>query len=116
MVALVILVIVVILTRAIQLHRFLKQVSRLCHIYDKNYLNEHGDTNVLLVLDYMTEDYHLTAEWSAYNWMFFKGPNPFSMFFSFSSLTIEKQYGKEAVDKFEKYHVFEDHQWEKQNR
>lgn len=116
MVLLIILAAIAILTRVIQLYRFLKQVSKLCHIYDRNYLNKHGDTNVLLVLDYMTENYHLTAEWSAYNWMFFKGPHPLSMFFSIDPLTIEGQYGKEAVDRLTEYSVFEDLEWEKQNK
>jgi hypothetical protein len=116
MVALAILSAVAIATRVFQLYMFLKLVSKLCHIYDRNYLNEHGDTNVRLVLDYMTENYHLTAEWSAYKWMFFKGPNPFLMFFSFKPLTIEGQYGKTTVDRLTEYNVFEDLEWEKQNK
>ena len=116
MIALAILSIVVIATRIFQVYKFFKLVSKLCHIYDRNYLNEHGDTNVRLVLDYMTKDYHLTAEWSAYKWMFFKGPHPLLMFFSFESLTIEGQYGKEVVDRLTEYRVFEDLEWKKQNK
>jgi hypothetical protein len=48
--------------------------------------------------------------------MFFKGPSPYSMFFSFEILDIEGQYGKKAVDKLAEYHVFEDFEWEKQNK
>lgn len=116
MIALVILSIVVISTRTIQVYKFFKLVSKLCHIYDRNYLNEHGDTNIRIVLDYMTENYHLTAEWSAYNWMFFKGPHPLSIFFSFKSLTVEEQYGKEAMDRLARYTVFDVYKWEKQNK
>jgi hypothetical protein len=111
-----ILIVVTISTRIFQVYKFLKLVSKLCNIYDRNYINEHGDTNISIVLEYIKENYHLTAEWSAYKWMFFKGPSPFSMFFSFEILDIEGQYGKKAVDKLAEYHVFEDFEWEKQNK
>ena len=37
------------------------------------------------------------AKWSAYNFLFLKGPSPLSMFFSFKRLTIENIYSKEVV-------------------
>lgn len=111
-----ILVVLTIATRIYQIYKFLKMVSRFCHIYDRNYINEHGDTNIQIVFEYMKENYHLTAEWSAYKWMFFKGPNPYLMFFSINPLTIEGQYGKKAVDRLNQYAVFADFEWEKQNK
>ena len=110
------LIVLVLLFRTVQVYKFLKLVSKLCNIYDRNYINEHGDINISIVLEYIKENYHLTAEWSAYKWMFFKGPSPYSMFFSFEILDIEGQFGKKAVDKLAEYHVFEDFEWEKQNK
>lgn len=110
------LVVVTVVTRIFQVYRFLKLVSKLCHIYDRNYVNEHGDIDINVVLDYIKKDYHLHAEWSAYNWMFFEGPSPYSIFFSNSSLTIEEQYGKEVVDRLARYTVFEIYELEKQNK
>jgi hypothetical protein len=49
--------------------------------------------------------YYLTSEWSAYNFLFLKGPSPKQMFLSFKPLTIEYQYNKEAVDKIKKYEI-----------
>lgn len=111
-----ILAVITIATRIFQVYKFLKLVSKLCHIYDRNYMNEHGDTNIRIVFEYMKENYHLTAEWSAYKWMFFKGPNPYLIFFSIEPITIEGQYGKDAVDRLNQYTVFEDLEWEKQNK
>lgn len=112
-ISLTVLLIVVITTRIIQVYKFLKIVSKLCHIYDRNYMNEHGDENIQLVLDFMQKDYHMTAEWSAYQWVFFKGPNPWLMPFSLKPLTIDGQYGKETAKKFIEYYVFEDYEFER---
>ena len=111
-----ILIVVTIATRIFQVYKFLKLVSKLCNIYDRNYLNEHGDEDISIVLDYIKENYHLTAEWSAYKWMFFEGPNPYLMFFSINAFTIEDQYGKKAVERLTKYYAFEDLEWEKENK
>lgn len=76
-------------------------------------MNEHSDENIQLVLDFMKKDYHLTAEWSAYQWVFFNGPNPYLMAFLFKPLTIKGQYGESTVRKFIDYYVFEDYEFEK---
>jgi len=107
------LIVLVLLFRTVQVYKFLRLVSKLCNIYDRNYMNEHSDENIQLVLDFMKKDYHLTAEWSAYQWVFFKGPNPYLMVFLFRPLTIEGQYGESTVRKFIDYYVFEDHEFEK---
>ena len=107
------LIVLVFLFRTVQVYKFLKLVSKLCNIYDRNYMNEHSDENIQLVLDFMKKDYHLTAEWSAYQWVFFKGPNPYLMAFLFKPLTIEGQYGESTVRKFIDYYVFEDYEFEK---
>jgi hypothetical protein len=107
------LIVLVFLFRTVQVYKFLKLVSKLCNIYDRNYMNEHSDENIQLVLDFMKKDYHLTAEWSAYQWVFFNGPNPYLMAFLFKPLTIEGQYGESTVKKFIDYYVFEDYEFEK---
>ena len=110
------LLVLVFLFKTVQVYKFLKLISRFCYIYDRNYINEHGDEDISIILDYTKEKYHLTAEWSAYNWMFFKGPNPYMMVFLLKPLTVEIQYGKEVMSKLRKYYVFEDYEWEKENK
>ena len=51
------------------------------------------------------DKYYMTSEWSAYNFLFIKGPNPFLMLFSLKPLRVEKQYNKEAVNKLREYEV-----------
>ena len=87
------LLILVILLRVVQVYLFIKQVSRECDIYDWMSVDE----NPLRLLEILEDDYYVTAEWSAYNFLFLKGPSPLSMFFSFKRLTIENIYNKEVV-------------------
>jgi hypothetical protein len=87
------LLILVILLRVVQVYLFIKQVSRECDIYDWMSVDE----NPLRLLEILEDDYYVTAEWSAYNFLFLKGPSPLSMFFSFKRLTIENIYSKEVV-------------------
>ena len=87
------LLILVILLRVVQVYLFIKQVSRECDIYDWMSVDE----NPLRLLEILEDDYYVTAEWSAYNFLFLKGPSPLSMFFSFKRLTIENIYRKEVV-------------------
>lgn len=71
------LLILVILLRIVQVYLFIKQVSRECDIYDWMSVDE----NPLRLLEILEDDYYVTAEWSAYNFLFLKGPSPLSMFF-----------------------------------
>jgi hypothetical protein len=57
----------------------------------------------MLVLEIIKKDYYLTQTWSAYNFLYLKGPSPLSMFFSFKGLSLEKQYDKEVVKKINEY-------------
>jgi hypothetical protein len=72
-----------------------------CHQYDWKQINNDD----MLILEIKEKDYYLTSKWSAYNFMFLKGPSPMSMFFSFKILTIENQYNNEVIDKLKKYEV-----------
>jgi len=89
------LLVLVFLLRIVQVYLFIKQVSRKCDIYDWIYVDE----NPLYLLEILEDDYYVNAKWSAYNFLFLKGPSPISMFFSFKCLTIENIYSKEAVAK-----------------
>jgi hypothetical protein len=93
----------VLVTRIIEFRIFMKKVSKMCNKYDWNYINE----NPMCLLDKMENEngYYLTSEWSAYNFLFLKGPSPKQMFLSFKPLTIEYQYNKEVVDKVRKYEI-----------
>jgi hypothetical protein len=81
----------------------MKRVSKICNKYDW----KHIDKNPLCLLDKMENenDYYLTSEWSAYNFLFLKGPSPKQMFLSFKPLTIEKQYNKEVVERLKEYEI-----------
>jgi hypothetical protein len=53
----------------------------------------------------MEDNYYLYSEWSAYNFLFLKGPSPINMFFSLKPLTIEKQYNPYVVNKLKEYEI-----------
>jgi hypothetical protein len=63
------------------------------------------DENPLLLLDIVKDKYFVTSEWSAYNFLFLKGPSPLSMFFSFKHLTMENIYCKRALTRLKRHEV-----------
>ena len=81
----------------------MKKLSRLCHKYDWKYVNK----NSIHLLDIMKnrKTYYMTSEWSAYNFLFLKGPSPKSMFLSFKRLTIENQYNNDVLTRLKEYEV-----------
>lgn len=97
------LILLTIITRVIEFILFMKKVSKVCYKYDWKYINKHP----MNLLDFMKnrKTYYLTSEWSAYNFLYLKGPSPKSMFLSFKRLTIESQYNKEIVDRLKEYEV-----------
>ena len=96
----ILIVLAMLITRGIDLYFFLKNVSRTCHKYDWKHVDHNGSLLVEMLTD---EDYTKTREWSAYNFLFYKGPSPLEMFFSFKSLKIETQYNEEVVKKLRQY-------------
>ena len=90
-----------VIVRGIETYYFLRKVSKACHQYDWKHVNQ----NDLLILEMMEKDYYLTCEWSAYNFLYIKGPSPMAMFFSLKPLTIEQQYNKEVVNALKKYEI-----------
>jgi hypothetical protein len=95
------LILALIAVRGLETYLFIKKVSKVCHQYDWKQVNNDD----MLILEIKEKDYYLTSNWSAYNFMFLKGPSPLSMFFSFKILTIENQYNNEVVEKLRKNEV-----------
>ena len=97
------LILVTFVTRIIEFILFMKKVSKTCHKYDWKYVNKHP----MCLLDMMKnrEGYYMTNDWSAYNFLYLKGPSPKSMFLSFKKLTIENQYNKKIVDRLKEYEI-----------
>jgi hypothetical protein len=87
----------VLLTRCIELFLFMRKVSKLCNEYDWKYINK----NPMCLLDKMNDEkgYFLTSDWSAYNFLYMKGPSPKKMFLSFKPLTLKTIYDKKVLDR-----------------
>jgi len=95
-------IISVLLIRGLETYFFVKKVSKLCYDYDW----EHIERNPLLVLDVMdSNEYYEEKEWSAYNFLLFKGPTPYKLMFSLKKLDIYKIYDKELLKRLEKYEI-----------
>lgn len=82
--------------RAIDFYLFMKRVSKACQKYDWKAIDENPE---LLLVKISNEDYHLTSEWSAYNFVVMKGPSPLSMFLNFKPLRIETQYNEDVINR-----------------
>ena len=95
------LILILILLRGVETYLFIKKISKVCYQYDWKHVNQDD----ILVLEMRDKDYYLKCEWSAYNFMFLKGPNPLNMFFSFKPLEIENQYDNDVVNKLKKYEI-----------
>jgi hypothetical protein len=88
--------------RVIEVVVFIKKVNKVCNQYDWMFV----ETNEAKLIDMLSDkNYHVTKEWSAYNFLFLKGPNPLMLFFSTKPLTLEAQYNKEAVEKLKQYEI-----------
>ena len=96
-------VLVVFITRIVEFRLFMKKVSKLCNEYDWKHINQ----NPMCLLDKMEDEngYYLTSEWSAYNFLFLKGPSPIKIYLSFKPLTLENVYDKEVLEKLKKYEI-----------
>ena len=89
--------------RGVEFFIFIKKVVKICHDYDWKYVNDGNDLLLLDILD--NEHYYISKTWSAYNFLYLKGPSPLKMFFSFKQLLITNQYNKEVLNKIRKYEV-----------
>lgn len=97
------LILVALVTRIIEFRFFMKKLSKVCHKYDWKYVNKHPMCLLDMIKD--RKKYYVNSEWSAYNFLFLKGPSPKNMFLSFKKLTIESQYNKEVVDRLKEYEI-----------
>lgn len=92
----------VLLTRFVETLLFIKRVSKVCHKYDWKVVED----NDLLLLEILKgDDYYVTNEWSAYNFLYLKGPSPLNIFLSLKPMTIENIYNKEAVNRLKEYEI-----------
>ena len=97
------LILVTLVTRIIEFVLFMKKLSKICHKYDWKYVNKHPMCLLDMIKD--KKNYYVNSEWSAYNFLFLKGPSPKSMLLSFKKLTIENQYNKQTVDRLKEYEI-----------
>ena len=93
----------ILIVRCVEFVVFMKNLSKTCHAYDWKHVNK----NPMCLIDMMKDKtgYYMTSEWSAYNFLYLKGPSPSSMFLSFKLLTIENFYNEEVINKLKKYEV-----------
>jgi hypothetical protein len=96
-----IILVIIILVRIFEFYFFMKRVNNVCMTYDWKYVDENED----LLPDMLQEKYYLKAKWSAYNFLFLKGPHPFFILLSFKILTFDNIYNKDKVDKIRKYEI-----------
>jgi len=65
-------------------------------MYDWKCVDENPEEYLLEILK---ENYYVTNEWSAYNFMFLKGPSPIYMYFSFKHISLDSFYPQEVINK-----------------
>lgn len=85
-----------ILFRFILVYFFIKKISKLCFSYDRSFVKKNNEYFVEMVRD---KQYFKKSAWSAYNFLFLKGPSFTKMVFSLKPLTLESQYDRESVNK-----------------
>lgn len=90
-----------IVVRIIECYIFIKKVNKICGRYDWKYVESNEDK----LLEMMQKDYYVNSKWSAYNFLFLKGPNPLTLFFSLKPITLEAQYNIEAIEKLKQYEI-----------
>ena len=82
--------------RFILLYKFIGNISILCNMYDWKCVDENPEEYLLEILK---ENYYVNNEWSAYNFMFLKGPSPIYMYFSFKPINLDSFYPQEVINK-----------------
>lgn len=82
--------------RLILVYFFIKKISKLCFTYDRRFVKKNNEYFIEMVKD---KYYFKKSTWSAYNFLFLRGPSFIQMVFSIKPLTLESQYDKESVNK-----------------
>jgi hypothetical protein len=85
-----------ILFRFILVYFFIKKISKLCFSYDRRFVKKNNEYFAAIIKD---KYYFKKYSWSAYNFLFLRGPSFIQMVFSIKPLTLESQYDKESVNK-----------------
>jgi len=86
----------ILIFRFILVYYFIKKISKLCFLYDRRFVKKNNEYFIEMVRD---KHYFKKSSWSAYNFLFLKGPSFTQMVFSLKPLTLESQYDKESINK-----------------
>ena len=89
------LIVVSLLIRVIKFAKFMNNITKVCHIYDWKHVDENGN----LLPEIIEHNYWIKSEWSAYNFLYLKGPSPWRIFFSFKALELKNFYDAKIVEK-----------------
>ena len=90
----VILILISLIIRVIKFRKFMKNITKVCHMYDWKHVDEHGE----LLLEIIEDNYWMSSKWSAYNFMYLQGPNPWRIFFSFKKLKLDNFYDPTVIE------------------
>ncbi len=104
MVILIICVILLLIVRSIEFYSFMMRMSKLCSRYDWKHVERPENANLVVEM-LSNKDYYMDREWSAYYFLFLKGPHPIKIFFTLNILEVESIYNKESVEKLKKYEI-----------
>jgi hypothetical protein len=77
----------------------MKNISKLCERYDKKYIFEKNRMPELIAKLREPDSYFIHNEWSAYHFLFLKGPSPYDILFSLKSYRLENFYHPSALDR-----------------
>jgi hypothetical protein len=97
------LVILLIILRVFEVYKFIKNLSKVCNEYDLKYINKHPMCAIDMIKD--RDNYFTRCEWSAYNFIYLKGPSPREMFLSLKPLTLERQYNNYVISRLKNYEI-----------
>lgn len=97
----VIILLIALIIRIIELYLFIKKVSATCNKYDWAFIDKHGYPLVDLIKG--GDTYYVTCSWSAYNFLFLKGPHPLYMFFFPGIISFSNQYTDLQLNRLAKH-------------
>lgn len=92
-----------IIIRTYNVYLFLKYISKICNNYDLKYINKHPLCAIDMIKD--RDNYYMYSDWSAYNFLYLKGPSPRKIFFSFKKLTLNNFYNNYIIERLNDYEI-----------
>ena len=99
MVAISLLILVVLTTRFLAWRRFMRYISKICDRYDKQCIFKANRIPELIAKLKDPDAYFLHHDWSAYHFLFLKGPHPYPILFSFRAYKIENFYSTSVIER-----------------